>query len=112
LRLLLNGPPVALGGRTVTTFALIVHELATNAAKYGSLSVEQGSVHITWTCEGNALVMKWEEQDGPRLTGPPKSEGLGLCSPIIACAVFSKARFPATGMQAALLSSCQYLWND
>ena len=76
-RLLLNGPLVALGGRTVTTFALIVHELATNAAKYGSLSVDQGSVHITWTCEGNALVMRWEEQDGPRLTGPPKSEGFG-----------------------------------
>jgi two-component system CheB/CheR fusion protein len=76
-RLLINGPPVALGGRTVTTFALIVHELATNAAKYGSLSVDRGSVHIIWTCEDNALAMKWEEEGGPMVTGPPKSEGFG-----------------------------------
>ena len=76
-RLLINGPPVALGGRTVTTFALIVHELATNAAKYGSLSVDQGRVHITWTSKDNTLLVKWEEQGGPMLVGPPKSEGFG-----------------------------------
>ena len=76
-RLVLDGPAVPLGARTVTTFALIVHELATNAAKYGALSVEKGSLRITWKCLDDTLVMKWEESGGPTLSGPPKSEGFG-----------------------------------
>jgi PAS domain S-box-containing protein len=76
-RLVMDGPAVALGARTVTTFALIVHELATNAAKYGSLSVEQGRLRITWICVDDLLIMKWEESGGPPLAGPPRSEGFG-----------------------------------
>jgi PAS domain S-box-containing protein len=76
-RLVINGPPVALGARAVTTFALILHELATNAAKYGALSVEQGGLHISWSCAGDVLQMKWEENGGPALAGPPKAEGFG-----------------------------------
>lgn len=76
-RLVTNGPAVALGKSAVTTFALILHELATNAAKYGSLSVDQGSIHVAWSREDNDLVMKWEEHGGPTLAGPPKSEGFG-----------------------------------
>jgi PAS domain S-box-containing protein len=76
-RFVLDGPSVPLGARTVTTFALILHELATNAAKYGALSVEEGSLRITWTCIDNVLLMKWEESGGPTLSGPPKSEGFG-----------------------------------
>jgi PAS domain S-box-containing protein len=76
-RLVINGPPVALGARAVTTFALILHELATNAAKYGALSIEQGNLHITWACVDNVLVMKWEESGGPTLDGPPKTRGFG-----------------------------------
>jgi PAS domain S-box-containing protein len=76
-RLVMTGPTVALGGSAVTAFALILHELATNAAKYGSLSIDQGSIHIGWSHEDNNLVMKWEEHGGPTLAGPPKSEGFG-----------------------------------
>ena len=73
-RLTLDGPSVPLGARAVTTFALILHELATNAAKYGALSVEEGSLRITWACVDNVLILKWEERGGPALSGPPKSE--------------------------------------
>jgi PAS domain S-box-containing protein len=76
-RLILNGPSVLLSARAVTTFALILHELATNAAKYGALSVEEGSLRITWQCLNNMLELKWEENGGPALSGPPKSEGFG-----------------------------------
>jgi PAS domain S-box-containing protein len=76
-RLILDGPPVPLGARAVTTFALILHELATNAAKYGALSVEQGRLRITWACIDGVLKLQWEESGGPPLGGPPKSEGFG-----------------------------------
>lgn len=76
-RLLLDGPPVPLGARAVATFALILHELATNAAKYGALSVADGSLRVTWQCADNVLKLKWEESGGPALPGPPTSEGFG-----------------------------------
>jgi two-component system CheB/CheR fusion protein len=76
-RLTLHGPSVPLGARAVTTFALILHELATNAAKYGALSVERGHLRVTWECTNDALILKWEESGGPAVSGPPKSEGFG-----------------------------------
>jgi PAS domain S-box-containing protein len=76
-RLILDGPSVQLGARAVTTFALILHELATNAAKYGALSVEKGRLRITWACMDGALKLKWQESGGPPVSGPPKSEGFG-----------------------------------
>jgi PAS domain S-box-containing protein len=76
-RLILDGPSVPLGARAVTTFALILHELATNAAKYGALSVEEGNLRITWECLDDVLILKWEESDGPAVRGPPESEGFG-----------------------------------
>jgi PAS domain S-box-containing protein len=76
-RLTLDGPSVALGARAVTTFALILHELATNAAKYGALSVENGHLRITWKCPDDALILNWKESGGPALSGSPKAEGFG-----------------------------------
>jgi PAS domain S-box-containing protein len=77
VRLILDGPAVSLGARTVTTFALILHELATNAAKYGALSVEEGNLHVTWQRVDDVLILKWEESGGPALNGPPQAEGFG-----------------------------------
>ena len=76
-RLFLDGPSVLLGEHSMTTFALILHELATNAAKYGALSVDEGNLRITWECADDVLTLKWEESGGPVLRGPPKSEGFG-----------------------------------
>jgi PAS domain S-box-containing protein len=80
-RLVMSGPPVIIGDHAVTRFALILHELATNAAKYGALSVSEGSVRVQWSRQGNVLRMNWEERGGPTLDGTPITEGFGtvLC---------------------------------
>jgi two-component sensor histidine kinase len=56
--------------------ALVLHELATNAAKYGGLS-EGGRVSLAWWREGEALVLRWRETGGPLLTDAPKGRGFG-----------------------------------
>jgi two-component sensor histidine kinase len=75
------GPPVRLSAGAATAFALALHELATNAAKYGSLSTATGSVALTWAVE-NAdaaprLEVQWCERGGPTVE-PPKRSGFGL----------------------------------
>jgi len=57
--------------------ALTLHELATNAAKYGSLSVPNGRVEVTWSlAEDGRLTMRWTESGGPP-TKKPKRKGFG-----------------------------------
>ncbi|MFO1147918.1 MAG: HWE histidine kinase domain-containing protein [Alsobacter sp.] len=62
-----TGPAVLLPPRIALTLNLILHELATNAAKYGSLSVEKGRVSIDWAFDkqGSRLILNWRESDGP-----------------------------------------------
>ncbi|HEX4765222.1 MAG TPA: CheR family methyltransferase [Lichenihabitans sp.] len=65
-RILVEGPPVALGVDSVQTFALALHELATNAVKYGALKEKTGRLEIAWTVsrsreDGQALVLHWRE---------------------------------------------------
>ena len=52
---------------------LVLHELATNAAKYGALSNEDGEVHIRWTVDAEALTVEWRERGGPPVTKPSRS---------------------------------------
>lgn len=63
------GPPVSLPPSTATTLAMVLYELATNAAKYGALSDGRGRVEIGWRLEDNGLalnvVLSWVERDGP-----------------------------------------------
>ena len=57
--------------------ALTLHELGTNAAKYGALSVPGGIVHIAWRLEGQRLVLTWRETGGPAVTAPSRM-GFGM----------------------------------
>jgi two-component sensor histidine kinase len=61
-------------------FSLALHELATNAAKYGALSDRNGKVEIYWTIvrkgESNRLKLKWQERGGPRIAQPTR-QGFG-----------------------------------
>lgn len=69
---------VIIGANTLTSLGLVLHELATNAAKYGSLSVPEGRVSISWQA-GSAsahLLICWVESDGPPVT-PPRKAGFG-----------------------------------
>jgi two-component sensor histidine kinase len=58
--------------------SMILHELATNAQKYGSLSAPGGTVTVTWarTAEASEIVLDWIERDGPPVS-PPAHEGFG-----------------------------------
>jgi two-component sensor histidine kinase len=56
--------------------AMLFHELATNAAKYGSLSSPTGTVSINWSLSGGILELYWRESDGPTVT-PPTHRGFG-----------------------------------
>lgn len=77
-QLRLNGPDVAIDEKVCFDLALVVHELATNAAKYGALSTTDGHVDVGWELDGQsaALQIAWQECDGPPVD-EPSQEGLG-----------------------------------
>ena len=74
------GPHVMLNPRASQTFALLVHELATNATKYGALSGPDGQIAIHWSIEGVGVEARfnfqWQELDGPPVV-PPTRQGFG-----------------------------------
>lgn len=72
-RFTLSGPEVALGGRQAHALTMALHELATNAAKYGALSVDRGTVEIEWTKDNGELVFVWRERGGPPVAKPSRT---------------------------------------
>jgi len=75
----IGGPSVPLPPRAVVSLSLALHELATNAAKYGALSAPGGQVSISWQFEplaDNRLRIVWEERGGPEVA-PPRRRGFG-----------------------------------
>jgi len=103
-RLELDGPPVPLPPKTAVMIAMALHELATNARKYGALANEVGRVSVTWKVtrepEGR-LSIRWVESDGP-VVRPPDRRGFG--SRMIERALASELRgdvvlsFPPEGL--------------
>jgi len=77
-RFVIAGPDVTLGPKPAMTLALMLHELGTNAAKYGALSRAEGHVAISWAIDAEAdrLRFRWEEVDGPPVA-PPTRTGFG-----------------------------------
>jgi PAS domain S-box-containing protein len=73
-RIAISGPEVHLAPQTATAMALGLHELATNAAKYGALSMADGRVSLSWTVDGEAearrLRLTWRETGGPPASSP------------------------------------------
>jgi len=76
-RIVISGPDVPVGPTAITSLALIFHEFATNAAKYGALSTPTGRVAIDCAVNGDDMVMTWQERGGPLVNGTPESEGFG-----------------------------------
>ena len=74
---IITGPCLPIGGNAVTSIALVMHELATNAAKYGALSSPGGYIHIDWSVKKDELLLTWKEHGGPSLDGPAEHEGFG-----------------------------------
>ncbi len=72
-RFVVSGPAIKLAPRAVVSISLALHELATNAAKYGALSVPDGRVAITWLLETgktDLLKLRWQESGGPTVKQP------------------------------------------
>ena len=78
--MVIDGPTVLLGPKAAQLLALAVHELATNAAKYGALSVVEGRLAVTSAFEGDGeerrLNLQWHEAGGPPVK-PPQRQGFG-----------------------------------
>jgi PAS domain S-box-containing protein len=100
----IDGERVMLGPQEAQNFSLAVHELATNAAKYGALSGPEGFVDIRWTVAANGsgpvLQFAWQERDGPAVVTPAR-RGFGswLLGSLFAQAQFDYA---ATGLRCTL----------
>jgi PAS domain S-box-containing protein len=79
-RVALSGPDVQLSPQTAVSVAMALHELCTNAIKYGSLANEAGSVVVSWLVTGSPrnprLQLQWVERDGPPVS-PPRHRGFG-----------------------------------
>lgn len=75
-RLTAEGPSVDLEPKTAVALALAMHELATNAVKYGALSTPGGRVEVRWTADGGMLRLTWRESGGPPVA-PAAQRGFG-----------------------------------
>jgi two-component sensor histidine kinase len=81
MNVILTGPRVLLAPRAALALGLAIHELTTNAVKFGALSVAEGHVHVTWSVEPgpetDILLLDWVETDGPPVKGPAEP-GFGM----------------------------------
>jgi PAS domain S-box-containing protein len=75
-RIALLGPRLRLNPASAQAIGLALHELATNAGKYGALSMDKGRVDISWGTVGNTFTMSWAERGGPPVC-KPKQRGFG-----------------------------------
>ncbi len=70
------GPDALLDAKAALALTMCLHELATNASKYGALSNQQGRVSVRWRVDDGQLVLRWEESGGP-VVSPPTRRGFG-----------------------------------
>jgi len=75
-RVVSQGPDMLLGPEAAQNIGMALHELATNAAKYGALSNGEGRIAINWSIEGGRFRLEWAERDGPAVE-PPSRKGFG-----------------------------------
>ena len=98
-RVSISGPALLAGTAFAQMFAIVVHELATNATKYGSLSVPEGHIDVCWSLkDGASLFFSWKERRGPPVE-PPAALGFG--SEVMRVALIENPRisFAATGFE-------------
>lgn len=76
-RLSIQGPDITVRGHAVTSLALLLHELATNAAKYGALADDRGRIAVAWSSQNGDLSLRWSERGGPAEAVEPQKTGFG-----------------------------------
>ncbi len=114
-RVSLNGPAVALGARAALSFSLVMHELMTNACKYGALCRGGGRVEVTWSIrdaddDEETLVLHWREQGEPPVVAPNRR---GFGSKLIRLGLVGTGgvdlRYDPSGFEADLQASLRHL---
>ncbi len=75
-RIVVQGPKLRLKAASAQAIGLALHELTTNAGKYGALSKDMGRLDVGWGSEGETFAMSWTERDGPQVC-PPQRRGFG-----------------------------------
>ncbi|MFL5232721.1 MAG: sensor histidine kinase, partial [Microvirga sp.] len=110
-RIRLEGPPVELGAEEAVPLGMAIHELTTNAAKYGALSRPGGRLAVTWSFEPpragapGMLRLEWIERDGPAVSQPTKlGFGSRLLKRVLTAQLEAEVdtRFPAAGFELSL----------
>ena len=109
-RVSVEGPPLTLGPRSALGCSLILHELCTNALKYGGLSNDKGRVDLSWTLRDEApepmLVLRWQESGGPTVAEP---EGPGLGTRLISMGLLGSGQtlidYDPNGLRVELTAS-------
>lgn len=109
----LDGPALRLAGRAYSSFAMVAHELTTNAAKYGGLSREGGRIDVTWQLdEAGDCHVEWRESGGPAVTVPQRSGfGSTLIGQVVPFDLDGDAHieFPPEGVVARFRIPAQHL---
>ena len=77
VRIRVSVPKMNVGEASSTTLALVIHELATNSAKYGALSVASGTLDVSCNANEDDVVVMWTERGGPPIVAPAKLQGFG-----------------------------------
>lgn len=109
-RIDMSGPEIELGPRATLSLSLLLHELATNAAKYGALSVPNGRVTVDWRLAGEGddceVTFDWIERGGPPVVPPATTGRKGFGSRLISVGLAGTGgvdlRYPPTGFQATM----------
>jgi two-component sensor histidine kinase len=71
-RIVVHGPRLTLRPDSAQAIGLALHELATNAGKYGALSTDTGRVDVRWESDGQTFTMSWTEREGPPVFAPER----------------------------------------
>lgn len=77
VRIAVEGPAVPCGAHATNSLALMIHELATNSAKFGALSSPGGHLDVAWRIDGEDVVLTWRETGGPPVRQAPSHSGFG-----------------------------------
>lgn len=114
-RIHISGDEVVISARSATAFVLALHELATNAVKYGALSNDAGSVTVTWSVEDARLRMVWTEHGGPAVKQPTR-RGFGsrMIEQALSASIEGKAsiEYRPTGLVFSILTDMKNLVDE
>ena len=101
----MSGAAIEISPKHALALSLALHELATNAAKYGALSCPEGRVNLQWHEHDGMLHLDWEESGGPPVV-PPSRRGFGskLLEQLVAADLggYTKLNYNASGVQCSI----------